>query len=116
MNPLLLTILKKIDPKWLPAILGAVTILGSITYLIYSKRRAELLNSKLKTKLALAEADALNPLIEESKSKAHAQELKANTLSVEILELKKELGDIKNKSKSRRDKILIATSWKDLDL
>ena len=116
MNPVLLSILKKIDPKWIPAITAGVAIVGSIIYLVYCKKRAEKLNEQLKRKLALAEVDALDPQIEESKKKSKAASIEADKLSVEINSIKDELKEIKIKSALSRSKVLNATSWEDLSL
>ena len=116
MSTVIINILKKVDPKWLPAIFAGLAVIGSIIYLIYCKRRAESLNEKLKVKLALAEADALNPQIEASRVRVDKASARAADLDKDILKLKDELNAIKVKSEASKNKILLATSWEDLDL
>lgn len=116
MNTIILSMLKRIDPKWIPAITAGIAIIGSIIYLVYCKKRAEKLNAKLKVKLALAESDALTPLIDESKGRSKKEEIKATQLSKDIASLKDELKVIKTKSTRSRAKVMNATSWEDLNL
>ncbi len=111
-----ISILKKIDPKWIPALVTGITILGSIIYLIYTKRKAEALNKELSKKLALAESEALEAQAQDKADEADKHELEALKHVEEIDKLKKELRNLNQKSAAKREKILKATSWEELGL
>lgn len=113
---IILKVLKRVDPKWLPAIAVGVLTLGSVIYLVYTKKRAETLNDKLKKKLALAESAALDAQAERHDEVAEAHEARATKIAIEAEKIKEEIRDINVASTKRREKILAATSWEDLGL
>ena len=116
MFELVIKLLRKIDPKWIPAIVTGITILGSIIYLIYTKRKAEALNKELSKKLALAESEVLEAQAQDKADEADRHEMEALKHVEEIDKLKKELRNLNQRSASKREKILKATSWEELGL
>jgi len=113
---IVLKLLKKLDPKWIPAIILGITVLGGVIYLIYTKKRAEALNKKLKKKLALAESAALEARVEEVEEVAKVHIKRAEKLEVEAEKIKEEIKEINTSAVKSREKVLKATSWEDLEL
>jgi hypothetical protein len=116
MFDLALKILKKVDPKWMPAIVIGMTLVSTITYLVYAKKRAESLNRKLKKKLALAESSALSQRSNEIGKAATAKMSTADKASEEAAIIKAEIETLKSSTSKKRDKLLKATTWEDLGL
>ena len=116
MTDFILKILKKIDPKWLPAILGGIGISLTVIYLIYAKKRADALNAELKKKVALAESDALNSQIAQAEDEAKDHRETANKKAEEVEAIKRKLKRLRTNTLKRKEKLLAATSWEDLNL
>ena len=116
MLDILLKLLKRIDPKWLPAIIAGITLVATLIYLIYAKNKAESLNKKLKKKLALAESSALSDQADTLSAKASAKITEAEKASKEADAIKAQIDSLKLISASKKDKLLKATAWEDLGL
>ena len=108
--------LSKLDPKWVPAIVAGVSLLFTIIYLIYTKKRLEEEKQVLKAQLAIAKSSGLDPLIEKSQEESMLAAAESAKINKQIRESKDRIELLKSNALASRSKLAKATSWGDLNL
>ena len=113
---LIIKLLAKIDPKWIPAIISGVGLILTVIYLVYTKKKLEDERKELRIKLAVAHAKATDRGIKTSQEESLRIAKEASDLQKEIKAQEASIKKLQEASRSARVKVAKAVSWKDLDL
>lgn len=109
-------LMSKLDPKWVPAIVAGVSLLFTIIYLIYTKKRLEEEKQVLKAQLAIAKSSGLDPLIEKSQEESMLAATESARLKKQIQESRDRISLLTSNAADSKAKLAKATSWGDLKL
>ena len=113
---LILKLISKVDPKWIPAIIGGLSLIFTVIYLAYTKKRLEEERKELRVKLAIAHTKVSDMGIEASQEASMRIAKESAELKKDIESSEERIREMQLASKAARERLAQATSWEDLNL